>query len=77
MTRAIIATTSVQKRKSDSQVMYIGIPSSPEEGKKDFNFPEIEEATAPLWYSYGHKATTIIAQYLLNVKQITILAQRD
>ena len=21
--------------------------------KKDFNFPEIEEATAPIWYSYG------------------------
>jgi hypothetical protein len=43
MTRAIIATTSVQKRKSDSQVMYIGIPSSPEEGKKILTSPKLRK----------------------------------
>ena len=33
--------------------MYIGIPSSPEEGKKILTSPKFEEATAPIWYSYG------------------------
>ena len=50
----MIATTSVQKRKRASQVMYIGITSLfVEEGKKISASSETKEATAPLWYSYG------------------------
>jgi hypothetical protein len=59
MTRAIIATTSVQKRKRASQVMYIGIPPLPRKEKRYLTSPKCEEATAPFWYSYGLAPLTL------------------